>query len=150
MSSKYRNLGFSLVELMVAVTIIGILSVIAIPSYKDYILKAKFSNLLAVADYYKMKLTNDFITDGRVLADEIDHSKEKLPEYIKKIVVKDLQDQATLELISDPVKLGLPNRTIDHDIILQFIANNSNDWIDWTCKVDAKIKKYIPQNCEAM
>ena len=45
--------GFTLIELMIVVAIIGILAAVAIPAYQDYTAKAKVANILSAVDPIK-------------------------------------------------------------------------------------------------
>lgn len=56
--------GFTLVELMIAVSIIGILLSLAIPTYLDYAARAKVTEAIQMAAANKVQITEFYISNG--------------------------------------------------------------------------------------
>lgn len=61
-----NNAGFTLIELMITVAIVGILAAIAVPVYMNYIAKAKVSEGLALAGPVKTAVTEYYSVHGRL------------------------------------------------------------------------------------
>jgi type IV pilus assembly protein PilA len=57
---KQVQKGFTLIELMIVVAIIGILAAIAIPAYQDYTIRAKVTEGLNLADSAKTSVAEAF------------------------------------------------------------------------------------------
>ena len=56
--------GFTLIELMIVVAIVGILASLALPAYKDYTIRAKVSELVLKAASYKTGIAEKAMVDG--------------------------------------------------------------------------------------
>ena len=56
--------GFTLIELMIVVAIIGILAAVALPAYQDYTIRAKVSELIIAASGFKVTIAEKSASDG--------------------------------------------------------------------------------------
>jgi type IV pilus assembly protein PilA len=56
--------GFTLIELMIVVAIIGILAAVALPAYQDYTVRAKVSEVMLAASSAKNGVTESFTTNN--------------------------------------------------------------------------------------
>jgi type IV pilus assembly protein PilA len=66
---KTMQKGFTLIELMIVIAIIGILAAIAIPAYQDYTVRAKVSEGLMLAGAAKLAVAETYDSSGSYAAD---------------------------------------------------------------------------------
>jgi type IV pilus assembly protein PilA len=63
--SDCKSSGFTLIELMIVVAIIGVLAAIAIPAYQDYTIRAQVAEGISMAGQAKVPVVDAFLQRGR-------------------------------------------------------------------------------------
>jgi Tfp pilus assembly protein PilE len=96
----FKNSSFSITELLVTITIIGVLSAIAIPNYKKYITKAKINEAMTVIDKTNSIIREYYMSTGSlptnaILAQEFNTSQSGYTVFLN------LQNVATIGIDED-------------------------------------------------
>ena len=84
---KKLHAGFTLIELMIVVAIIGILAAVAIPSYQDYTARAQVSEAMTLTSGLKTPL-NEWISDrGAMPTDIASLTTATSGKYVANVVI---------------------------------------------------------------
>ena len=142
-----RNLqkGFTLIELMIVVAIIGILAAVALPAYQDYTIRAKISEGVIAGSSVKSLFSEAFQTDGIVGLDAAATAYAAVPTAEKTSkYVKDITTTAgtpwtiTVAILADG-KNGIPTTMDGQTFTLSPNVGNavpvaaSKGAVDWAC-----------------
>ena len=146
--------GFTLIELMIVVAIIGILAAIAIPAYQDYTIRSKVTELVNAAGVCKTGVAEFYQSKGKMPIDTTEAG---------------CSDKGTAAASPPTVAGGIIDVSAAGTLMTQLQANNSGiifkynpmcngapcdpmgtsgALTEWDCKTGTLVKsKYLPAQC---
>ncbi len=140
---KKTQQGFTLIELMIVVAIVGILAAIALPAYQDYIGRAKVTEAVAQLDGAKTSVAEYVASQGACPA-TTSASGVSSPTSAKYVGSVATDANCNIAAVVKSV-----NPAIDTYHIILVASKQADNSITWNCASDAATSafKYLPANC---
>lgn len=136
--------GFTLIELMIVVAIIGILASVALPAYQDYTARTQMTEALSLASGAKAAVTEFYSDRGGWPTDNdsagIAAATAISGKYVVSVTVA--AGQITAKMQSSGIAAGIQGA----ELTLSPVTHAGS--IEWTCKSDGTTdNKYYPSSC---
>ncbi len=142
-----KQQGFTLIELMIVVAIIGILAAIAIPAYQDYTIRAQVSEGLSLSSGAKAAVA-EFYQDSGAWPTNNTEAGLAPPlniqgKYTISVTVSQSGSNAQIQVAyGDEANTNLSGAT------LQLIGIDNTGAIEWDCQAGAVlVPKWLPSAC---
>jgi len=154
--SKQVQKGFTLIELMIVVAIIGILAAIAIPAYQDYTIRSQVSEGMSLAAGAKTAMAEFYNQTGRFADNNesygLSDAADITGSYVTSVSAGSAESSADG---NDPSVDGVINATFGNDAnaaindnSLEISAITSAGSVQWSCRVANDLdSKYVPTSC---
>jgi len=138
---KYQQ-GFTLIELMIVVAIIGILAAVAIPAYQDYTTRAKMTEVLVMSEPAKLAVAETASSLGGLALVTAANSGYGYPgdtDYVDDVAITDTTGVVT-------ITSKVTNATGDITLTpTEAVAGSAQlTWVCASADIDAK---FLPANC---
>ena len=141
-----KQQGFTLIELMIVVAIIGILAAIAIPAYQDYTIRAQVSEGLNLSAGAKAAISEFTMDSGNFPTGNVSAGLS-LPAEILGKYVTGVTVGATLGTIT----VAFANTGDAHVLLnpgtLILTPNTNAGSVDWVCSGASILPKHLPAAC---
>jgi len=142
--------GFTLIELMIVVAIIGILASVAIPAYQDYIARSKIAEISTLASGDKQRMSEFYQIEGNwPTAAEVaagDVILSGVSNYSGGAIGVDLGAAVGAPAYTLTYTLANVNGTVNaQDVVFTATDNGGN--IAWACTTPVITQKWLPKGC---
>jgi type IV pilus assembly protein PilA len=137
-----KSKGFTIIELMIAVAIIGVLAAIAIPAYQNYIIRAKVSEALTFASQAKTAVAEYYQSQGTL---PTSNTQAGLATSITGTNVSGVSVDTNGAITVTASVSGV--NTASSNIV--FTPTTSPSGITWVCTGGNLDNQYRPSNCKS-
>ncbi|ENX4830117.1 pilin, partial [Neisseria gonorrhoeae] len=121
--------GFTLIELMIVIAIVGILAAVALPAYQDYTARAQVSEAILLAEGQKSAVTEYYLNHGEWPENNtsagVASASDIKGKYVKEVEVKN--GVVTAEMKSDGVNKEIKGKK------LSLWGRRENGSVKWFC-----------------
>ena len=137
--------GFTLIELMIVVAIVGVLAAVAIPAYQDYLVRARVSEGLGMASAAKTTVSENAIAGRNDLA--LGWNQPAATANVQSVIVTAATGVVTVTYTAAAQGVVLTLTPTSGGAAIA-AGTPPTDSIVWTCAVtNAANNRYVPANC---